>query len=324
MNVKRVAFALLALCVLLTACKKKNQPKEEEVLYEYPTTIIQDTLKVNVLDQTTLYPMSEEFLESFLEKAEHYVGHPVTAAIDLPREWGVRCVERLPEGRELWLLQSQSREWMYLAVTSGYGTQRILDLLPVALEITNQNDDLLETEKWVTHRQPDGSFYTFKEYEWTRSLANATKQDYIANPEKFHRTLSFADRLTINDNGRFEFSEIVDSLPDFNAVVFFYNVTDKPEPWDDLVPRLQAFCEENNILYEEVNHNYDQVTIRNFMMEPVVTVDINPLLQGNNAGMVMFQKGKEPETVHFGGLEYMQMKIRSYFKTDYAHPEETL
>jgi len=314
MNGKRIFLVLVGLCLILASCKKKAAPVQEEVVYDYPITIIDDTLAVDVLDKTTLYPMTEEFLESFLQKSNVYEGHPVTAAIDLPQEWGVRCVERLPEGRELWLLQSQSREWMYLAITSGYGTQRILDVLPIALEITNQHNDLLETEKWVTHRQADGSFITFKEYEWTRSLSNATKQDFIANPEKYHRTLSFADHFIINDDGRFEYTEIIDSVPDYSAVVFFYNSLEKPEPWDDCIPQLQAFCEENNILYEEVYNNYDQVDIRTLLMEPVIVVDINPYVHDLSAGMVMMKKGEEPKAINFGGFEYMQMEIKRYFK----------
>lgn len=314
MNGKRICLILAGLCLLMMSCKKKNTSEKEDVVYDYPITIIQDTLAVDVLDKTTLYPLTDEFTESFLRKAEIYAGHPVTAAIDLPQEWGVRCLERLPEGRELWLLQSQSREWMYLAVTSGYGTQRILDVLPVALEITNQHKDLLETEKWITHRQADGSFITFKEYEWTRSLTGVTKQEFIANPEKYHRTLSFADRFIVNEEGRFEYTEIIDSIPDYSAVVFFYNTFEKPEPWDDCIPQLQAYCEENNILYEEVYNNYDQVDIRTYLMEPVITVDINPFVRDISAGMVMMRKGEEPKAIPFGGFEYMQMEIRRYFK----------
>ena len=314
MKRKRICLLLAAFCLLVISCKKKTAPETEEVSYDYPITIIQDTLAVDVLDQTTLFPLTEEFVETFLRKAETYAGHPVTAAIDLPQEWGVRCLERLPEGRELWLLQSQTREWMYLAVTSGYGTQRVLDVLPVALEITNQHDDLLETEKWVTLRQPDGSFVTFKEYEWTRSLTNVTKQEFMANPEKYHRTLSFADRFVVGEEGRFEYTPILDTVPDYNAVVFFYNSLEKPEHWDDCIPQLQAFCEENGILYEEVYSNYDKVDLRTYRMEPVITVDINPYVGDVSAGMVMMRKDEEPRSIPFGGFEYMQMEIKRYFK----------
>ncbi len=141
-----IILAVLWLCLLGGACKQKSHPTEESTNFDYPTTAIPETIAVDVMDETPLYPMTEEFLESFLEKAGTYAGHPITAKATLPQEWGVRCVERLPEGRELWLLQSQNREWMYLAITSGFGTQRILDLLPVGLDLTNQSPEELETE----------------------------------------------------------------------------------------------------------------------------------------------------------------------------------
>ena len=133
-------------------------------------------------------------------------------------------------------------------------------------------------------------------------------------PGKYHRTLSFADRFIVNEEGRFEYTEIIDSIPDYSAVVFFYNTFEKPEPWDDCIPQLQAFCEENNILYEEVYNNYDQVDIRTYRMEPVITADINPYVQDISAGMVMMKKGEEPKAIPFGGFEYMQMEIKRYFK----------
>ena len=92
-------------------------------------------------------------------------------------------------------------------------------------------------------------------------------------------------------------------------MVFFYNTFEKPEPWDDCIPQLQAYCEENNILYEEVYNNYDQVDIRTYRMEPVITADINPYVQDISAGMVMMKKGEEPKAIPFGGFEYMQMEI---------------
>lgn len=317
MSRKRVVFAVLLLCVVLASCKRKaNQEKDDsgEQNYDYPVMTIQDTIVANVMDNSELYPIAEEVKESFLEKMGNYAGHHITAKATVPEEWGVRCVERLPEGRELWLIQSQSREWTYLAVTSGYGTQRIVDLMPVALSITNQSNEILETEKWKTYRESDGAFLVCKEYEWLRSLTNATKQAYKADPEKFHRTTTFKDRYYINESGHFEYMEVVDSLPEYSAVVFFYNRNNKPEPWDENIPRLQSFCEENNIYYEEVYNHYDQVSISDFTMVPVLTLDINPLIGNMESGMVMLKKGENPKVVRLGGFDYMQMEIKRYFK----------
>ncbi len=160
-----------------------------------------------------------------------------------------------------------------------------------------------------------------KAYERTRSLTHATKQEYQADPEKFHKEVTFLDTYYINDSGRFEYVEVVDTIPEYSAVVFFYNRSEKPELWDENIPRLQAFCEENNIFYEEVYSNYDQVNIRNFTMALILTVDINPMISNTESGMVMLKKGENPKVVNFGGYEYMQMEIKRYFKIHNPEPE---
>ena len=226
----------------------------------------------------------------------------------------MECVERLPDGRELWLLQSENREWRYLVTTSGYGTQRILDVLPVAISVANQRDEELETETWQTLRLADGQFRTTKEYEWIHSVSKATKQDFIRDPEKFHRKTKLVEQFLINDQGRFEKSEIVDTLPDYNAVVFYFNPADKPEMWDATIPQLQAFCEENGIMFEEVSGNFNRVIIRDYELTFAMEADITPYIEGVHSGMVMMRKNEVPKTVNFGSFEYMQMEIRRYFK----------
>lgn len=311
----RYLLLLFTMAALFAGChfKDKGQTTEEEAC-NYPVSVIADTLMTDVVDKTTLYPLSEDFMDRFIEKAFDYEGHKVMAKVSFPNEWGIRCVERLPEGRELWLLQSQSREWMYLAITSGYGTQRIIDLMPVAVNLANQNQDQLETEKWMTIRRPDGSFLVQKDYEWIHSLTKATKQQVMADPEKYHRQLSFTEHYVINEMGHFELTQDEDTLPDYNAVVFFYHRNEKPESWDDCVEILQSYCEENNILSEEVYQNYNQIIVSSYDLSFSVDVDITPYIGSTVCGMVMLKKGEEPKVVNFGSFEYMQMAIRRYFK----------
>lgn len=309
-------IAIICVVFLLTNChsRRNNQDNGSEESVIYPMDVIRDTLTANVHNQNTLYPLQEEVLESFLEKAQDFQGKKWTAKVDFPKEWGVECVERLPEGRELWLLQSESREWVYLVTTSGFGTQRILDVLPVAISVANQQNENLETEKWESVRLADGQFRTTKEYEWIHSVSKATKQDFIRDPEKYHRKTKLVEQFSINDQGRFEISEITDTLPDYNAVVFYFNPNDKPEMWDATVPQLQAFCEENGILFEEVSGHYDRVTVRDFELTFALETDITPYIDGSTNGMVMMRKNETPKAVNFGSFEYMQMEIRRYFK----------
>ena len=309
-------LAVLCLMVFLTDCQSRrnhqNDNIEENVIY--PVDVIRDTLVADVHSQTTLYSLQEEVLESFLEKARNFQGKKWTAKAVFPDKWGVECVERLPEGRELWLLQSENREWCYLLTTSGFGTQRILDVLPVAINIANQRGEDLETENWQTLRLSNGEFRTTKEYEWIHSVSKATKQDFINDPGKYHRKSQLTEQFFINDQGRFELSEMVDTLPDYNAVVFYFNPNDKPEMWDETAPQLQAFCEENGIMFEEVCGNFDRVIVRNFDLSFSLETDITPYIDSASSGMVMMRKDETPKAINFGSFEYMKMEIRRYFR----------
>lgn len=317
MNRNHITSCLcLLLALLLTNChsRKNDQNNNGEELVIYPMEVIRDTLSADVHSQKSLYPIQEEVLSSFLEKSNEFQGKKWSAKVDFPRDWGVECVERLPEGRELWLLQSENREWMYLVTTSGFGTQRILDVLPVAISIANQRDEELETEYWQTLRLPDGQFRTTKEYEWIHSVAKATKQDFINDPEKYHRKSKQVEQFFINDQGRFEMAEVVDTMPDYNAVVFYFNPDDKPEMWDETAPYLQAFCEQSGIIYEEVSGNFDRVTVRDYELTFALETDITPYIDPASSGMVMMRKNEVPKAVNFGSSEYMKMEIRRYFR----------
>jgi hypothetical protein len=317
MNRKPFTYIIaISLVVLLTSCfsRRNHQDDTDGKTVVYPMQVIRDTLIADVHCHDSLYPLHDEVLESFLEKAKNFQGRKWTAKVDFPQEWGVECVERLPEGRELWLLHSQNREWVYLATTSGFGTQRILDVLPVAVSVANQQDEELETEIWQTLRLPDGQFRTTKEYEWIHSVSNATKRDFINDPEKYHRKARYVEQFLINSQGRFEKSEIVDTLPDYSAVVFYFNPNDKPEMWDEVIPHLQAFCEENGVIYEEVSGNYDRVTVRDYELTFALETDITPYIDPAGCGMVMLRKDETPKAIRFGSYEYMQMELRRYFK----------
>lgn len=304
-----------AVALLLACCgNKTHQPSSEDNTYTYPVEIIEDTIQTNVSDKATLYPMSEELLGRFLNKVQSYQGVKVTAQVELPEEWGVRCIERMPGGKEMWLIQSKSREWLYLAITSGYGTQRILDLMPVAVNVAVETDDILETEVWQTVRKPDGAFVITKSYEWVKSLSKATKQEFINDPEKYHRTASYVEQFIVNEDGRFEQVEEVDSIPDYDAVIFFYNRNEKPAIWDQNIEQMESYCEENNILYEEVYQNYNDVVIHDFEMTFSINTDITPFVSNMSCGMVMMRKNEMPKAINLGSVEYMQMELKRYFK----------
>lgn len=318
-NMFPVRFYMIMVIVLVLfisfSCKPKNEPivDEKTELVEYPVSVIPNFIETNLSDAGQLYPVSDDFLKDFLNVAQNYQGQKLTLKTTFPTEWGVLNVERLPEGRELYLLQSVNREWIYLVITSGLGTQRILDVLPVSVNLAYQNQDILETEVWKTTRNEDGSFSVDKVYNWVRSVGQTTKEEYTKDPDSFTKTTQYTEMYAINEMSRFDFIQ-TDIIPDYSAVIFYYLPNKKPDNWDEIVPILQSFCEDNEIIFEEISQDFDRVMIRDFKLNDVTTVDINPLIGNSGAGLVFLKKDLEPKSVNFGSLERLKIEIKRYFK----------
>lgn len=318
-----IQFVLLGVGIFLLLCAsscRRNQQTTTEVIeqeveiIEYPVSIIPNEITTNLSDKHVLYPVSEDFLREFLILANRYDGAQIMTQTSFPSEWGVVMIERLMEGKELWLLQSESREWIYLVVTSGLGTQRILDILPVAVNLAVQDKDILETEIWTTKRDIDGSFIVEKTYEWIKSVPDdATQEEYAMAPEMYKKENYVIDKYSLNDMGRFKFIE-QEQIPDYQAIIFYYDKENKPENWDEYIPILQSFCEEKGIYFDEIYSGFENVTIRDYKLNDIITIDITPYLGASEAGMVMLKKDENPRNVSFGSEERMKIEIRRYFK----------
>lgn len=311
-----VVILSLTLSFLLFSCKNRSKESVvEEVVseVEYPVAIISDEIIADLTDEAQLYPVSEDFLKSFMVLCDHYDGMPMNISADFPTEWGVRCIERLPDEKELWLLQSTNREIIYLAITSGAGTRRLLDVLPVAVNVSVQKNDILESEEWRTTREPDGTFAVHKFYSWNRSLGDASKADIIANPEGYSREVEVTDTYAINEMGRFEYYE-QEEEQDYSVVFFFYEKDEKPEEWDAVMELVQSYCEENGIYFDEVYENYNSVYVRDLENNDIIPMSIEPYVEQYSAGMVMMRNGFEPRTVSFGSEEKLKVEIKRYFK----------
>lgn len=309
-------ITLLWLC--MASCHRHKNDKEDAFdeieAVEYPISIIPTEITTNLTDNGKLYPVTEDFLRDFLILANRYEGTQVMAHCQFPTEWGVLMVEHISDGKELWLLQSESREWMYIVVTSGMGTQRVLDILPVAVNLAVQENDILETEIWTTKREDDGSFSVEKTYEWIKSVPdNATKQEFSDTPEMYKKENYVVEKYFLNDMGRFKYVE-QEQIPDYQAIIFYYDKMNKPEAWDEYMPMLQSFCEEKGIYFDEIYSGFDNVTIRDYKMNNITTLDLSQYIAGCEAGMVMLKKDENPRNVSFGSEERMKIEIRRYFK----------
>jgi hypothetical protein len=305
---------LFLIPIILTSCNPFQQSKpidESSEPVEYPVGYIAQNITTSPSDTQELYPLPEEFLENFMQIHTQYEGTHHTVATDFPREWGVVLVERLSGGRELYQIQSQNREWVFLVITSGYGTQRILDVLPVAVNLANQTKEILETEIWTTERESDGTFVVQKRHEWLRSIENVSQQEYEENPQNYLRTKTITDKYFINDFCRFE-QIVTEDIPDYSAVIFYYK-DEKPEDWDDNVSMLQAFCEDYMLLFAEVHDNFNQVELYDYKYNFITELDITPYMNLQE-GVVFMKKDATPKAVPFGNYERMKIEMKRYFK----------
>jgi len=313
MKVERYFFAFLIL-FLFFSCNSSKPQKPIEIVsnkVEFPVGYIANYIHADVNDETELFPIQELFLESFLQKHEQYEGTFPTISTDFPDTWGVVLVERLSEGRELYQIQSLSREWIFLVITSGFGTQRILDVLPVAIDLAIQTPEILETEIWTTERETDGIFSVTKKYEWKRSLVNVTQAMYENNPENYYRKKTANDQYFINSSCRFE-RIITENLPEYSAVVFYYK-EEKPEDWDEIIPQLEAMCEDYSILNVVAFIDFNKVELYDYKLNFITDLDIT-LYMELPQGVIFMKKGEIPKTVPFGSYERIRSEIIRYYK----------
>lgn len=297
----RICFSLATLACILFACAPSSQNEKEEEVEEYPRISIDSLLGEN----PKLYELSEDFIEDFLQKFGNYEGTKVIMRAELPREWGLVGWEQLPEGQELWLVQSLSREWTCLVVTSGSSTQRIKDILPIGLDLATGGNDYNQRELWTWKREDDG-FVVDKFYELKKDV-----RDTLLNNESSH----VVDKYLINVAGYFEWVPVAaDETDSYCAVVAYCDCLETPEGWEDLLMTIEPFCEENNLYFKSATCNFRHVTIEDYKMNDIVTKDISPYIREGEAGFVLFSNDSEPVTIPPASSDYIEMTINKFFK----------
>lgn len=306
-----ICFLWLVSVICLFSCRNKseNQFVKENSSEEYPIIIISDSLSGN--QTVALYTLKPDFIQRFLSVAEEYQGTQLIMRTPFPSEWGLVGIERLPQGRELWLIQSRDREWTYLAITSGSGTQRILDVVPIGIDLAKDEGKTLEREVWNWQRNEEGAFIVEKNYEWKKSIADAKQinaSDYVKK--------SFAiDKYIVGEMGRFEcFPQTENDTLPYKVAVFYRSPNAEVEEWEDKTEMMEAFCEDMNIWYAKVQDHYEAVSVQDYTMNDIVTLDIRPQMNADSVGMILYQNGKDPKSVGLRSVEYLQMEIKKYFK----------
>ena len=303
-------MSLGMMMLLFAGCgPKKDKSVGQSPQVQYPVITISDDYSMD--EAFPLYDLSDEFVKNLVLTGDNYDGTQVTRHVALPDEWGLIGIERMPQGRELWLVQSRNREWTYLVITSGSGTQRILDAVPIGLDLAREDSNTLEREQWSWHRDDDGAFIVDKYYEWKKSIANAT----TIEPDNYVKTEFAQDKYVVNDMGRFDcYQQDVSDTLQYKVVVLYKGSQAAAEDWEEKTEYIEAFCEDQKIYYCCVTENFGNVHVSDYLSNDVLTLDITPEITADSVGMILYQNGKAPKHVNFRGIEYLQMEIQKYFK----------
>ena len=305
----RLSVAVLLLLFAACGSKKEKSAVTVPAAVQYPVITITDDYSLE--NELPLYELSKDFVKNLILGGDNYDGTQVTMHATLPEEWGLVGIERMPQGRELWLVQSKNREWTYLVITSGSGTQRILDAVPIGLDLAREDSNTLEREEWTWHRDEDGAFIVDKYYEWKKSIANAT----TIEADDYARTDFAQDKYVVNDMGRFDCypQDVADTLQ-YKVVVLYRGRQTPAEEWDEKAEYIEAFCEDQKLYYCCVRDNFSRVPVRDYLSNDLLTLDITRDVTADSVGMILYQNGKPPKHVNFRGVEYLQMEIQKYFK----------
>ena len=294
--------------LLLPSCKDKSlQPvAPSKADAECPVSTIPTDFSDLAPDAKT-YPLPDGFFNEFFKYAFQYEGTKVTIPAQLPKEWVLLCREPLPASQELWLVQSEDKDWTYLLVTAG---QHVRDAVPVALDLASTGA-LIESEVWSWHRDEDGAFLVSKLYEKRPDARDTTQRQ---------RRIEALDRYVVSETGQFKCTpqSLAEGTP-YQAVILFNRAAERPDTWYNMINALAPYCEENNLYFVTVasaSEDLHHVVIEDYQLNYITTVDISQLVENTEQGIILMQNGMEPRVENYSDNErFLQMKIRNYFNS---------
>ena len=314
MNCNRSIYALMVVLfsVLLLSCKKNNEqnpdqpgiggsmkPVEACPLSTIPTDF-------SDIENAKTYPLPSGFFNEFIKYASKYEGTHITITAQIPEEWSLLYREPWAASQELWLVQSNDKNWVYLLVTAG---QHVRDAVPVALDLASPGA-VIELEKWNWHRGEDGAFLVSKHYEKRPDARDTTQRQC--------KTESL-ERYVVSETGQFQYTPLKQSEgTPYQAVIFFNMSTDKPDSWYDVEGVIVPYCEDNNYYFVMVSSTDDlhNVVIADYIGNYITTVDISKLVENEDCGIIMIQNGTAPRVESYSDNgNYLQMLIRKYFNS---------
>lgn len=303
-----ILFMMVFSILLLSSCKDRSMqpagPSKADA--ECPvSTIPTDFADLDPSAKT--YDLPDGFFNEFFKYAFQYEGTKVTIPAQLPKEWKLLYREPLPASQELWLVQSEDKDWTYLLVTAG---QHVRDAVPVALDLASTGA-LIESEVWSWHRDEDGAFLVSKLYEKRPDARDTTQRQ---------RRIEALDRYVVSESGQFKCTpqSLVEGNP-YQVVILFNKASERPDTWFDVMNAIAPYCEENNFYFVTVasaNEDLHHVVVEDYQLNYVTTVDIAQLVGNTEQGLILMQNGVEPRVENYSDNErYLQMKIRNYFNS---------
>jgi hypothetical protein len=294
--------------LLLLGCKDK--PVQSVVSQKRPAECPISTIPTDFSDleaSAKTYPLPDGFFNEFIKYANQYEGTQITIPAQLPQEWSLLYREPLPASQELWLVQSNDKDWIYLLVTAG---QHVRDAVPVAVDLASTGA-IIESEVWTWHRDEDESFIVTKHYEKRPDARDTTQQQ---------RNTIAVDRYVVSESGQFQCipqQQCEGTL--YQAVIFFNMSSEKPDTWYDVESVIVPYCEENNYFFVMVSPStadFHNVAIQDYQGNLVDSVDISQWIENEECGIILIQNGVEPRVESYSDNgKFLQMKIRNYFNS---------
>lgn len=289
-KVKTVIFSVcIAIC--FNACVDKKQGNDAFILTEKTLPC-----KIQCSDEQadSLPELDDGIINQFLPFIKKYEGHKAVLKMPLPSEWKAEYkIESLSPDFEIWIV-TNLHEVTHKALitlkksTSGY---EVISGLWIAYSTAIEGSNYIESEEWIGNIDEEYTIRMKKQYEKIHSSLN----DSIP-PTNILQVKEDVYQISLNGNILYQQPEIYET--DYMAVVQFADTTEKgivlDEEWIWNSIHMQEVLEEHNILFAEITHNFDKVSIRNYHGEEVDNINIYPLLSTYSKGYLFLKKGQSP------------------------------
>ncbi len=320
MKTKRKYFAhlLFAVCLILVAvsCRsKKADPLLPPTVWDTPCRIACDGM---LPDSLPLLP--EEMQVQLFRYLKNTPGEQVHLKTPYPENWVLEAaVECLYSDFDIWIVSNPGEPVykMLLTVTpvwEGREERSLISAVWVAYSVANEQKDHIVSEEWTADLDNDLNLTIHKKYEVLHSLTDTT-QRFHDNREK-----EAEDVFHIASDGSISYEEPMYTV-EYRAVLQFIDTTESglnmDDQWLENSMAMQEVLEQENILFVEVSHHFDEVLVTSYNGEAVDLVDISAFTKTYGQGYIVLEKGRKPRYVRYCPAAEALQKILPEWGIDY-------